>query len=391
LSDLEKFKVFSASSSDEDVFTASASSSAATGTFSIQVERIAENHRMAAATVFTDTNTTKIGVAGDTLTITVGSSAFTVDIGDKTLDEIRIAINAASENSGVTASTLQDDNGFHLTLSADDTGSSTALTVAYSGVDPFSMQTLNSDRDAIPGFTAADLDAVLTIENSFTVTRSSNTIGDVINGVTLNVKTAGQSTLTVSRDTASVSAAAKKFVNAFNTVVSLLDELRGGVLRTDSGSLRNIDAQFRNILSSSAATDSTFSLLAQIGISTERDGTLSLNSTVFNDALSADFDGVADLFADPANGFAARLENLAKGLLETGGIFDGREESINREIRRIENRRASLEFRLEQKEAGLIKQFTALDTLIAQLQTTSSFLSVQLDQIARIGQFNRRT
>ena len=87
LSDADKFKVFKVTSSDEDVLTAAADSTTAKGTFGIEVTRIAENHRLAATTVFADTDTTKIGNPGDTMTITVGATAFVVDIGGKTLDE----------------------------------------------------------------------------------------------------------------------------------------------------------------------------------------------------------------------------------------------------------------------------------------------------------------
>ena len=82
LSDLDKFKVFKATSSDDEVLTATADSTAAKGIFNIQVNRIAENHRMAANTVFADLDTTKIGNPGDTMTITVGATAFVVDIGN---------------------------------------------------------------------------------------------------------------------------------------------------------------------------------------------------------------------------------------------------------------------------------------------------------------------
>ena len=170
LSDLDKFKVFAATSSDDEILTATADSTAAKGVFNVQVNRIAENHRMAANTVFADLDTTKIGNPGDTMTITVGTSAFIVDIGDKTLNEIRDAINDATDNAGVTASTLQDNLGYRLTLSADATGAANFISVSYSGADPFSLQSLNTDRDSSGTFTSADLDASLTIENTFIVT-----------------------------------------------------------------------------------------------------------------------------------------------------------------------------------------------------------------------------
>lgn len=388
LADPEQFRFFSATSSDEDVLTAKADTTAAKGTFNLTVDRIAENHRMAAATVFADTDTTKIGNPGDTMTITVGTSSFVVDIGDKTLDEIREAINTASGNSGVTASTLQDDTGYRLTLSANETGSSNFVTVSYSGVDPFSLQNLNADRDTSGTFTSADLDAVMTIENTFTVTRSSNTVSDVIQGVTLTLESAGSVTLEIDRDDAKIQGSVNQFIGTYNEVVSVIDEMRSDVLSTERASLIGIEAQMRNILNTPGVTSSQFDYLFEIGVSTELDGTLSLDGSVFQSALEADPDGIPDLFANATDGIATRLEDFANSLIGAGGVLDTREQSLNSQIDDIETRRANLEFRLQQKEATLIDQFSALDTLIAQLNTTSSFLATQLEQLAATTNFS---
>ncbi len=387
LSDPDQFKFFAVGSSDEDVLTATADSSAAKGVFNVQVNRIAENHRMAAANVFADTDTTLIGNPGDTMTITVGGTAFVVDIGGKSLDEIRNAVNGASDNAGVTASTLQDDTGYHLTLSADDTGSAEFISVAYSGIDPFSLQDLNADRDGSGTFTSADLDAVLTIENSFTVTRGTNTISDVIQGITLNLESAGTTTLDIDLDTAKITGSVNQFIGTYNEIISVIEELKGDVLRTDRASLLSLESQFRGILNTAGAASGAFQFLFELGVSTQLDGQLTLDSTVLESALATDPDGIADLFSNDPGGIAVRFEALAGTLLESGGLFDSREESLNQQIKELEDRRLNLEFRLAQKEATLVAQFTALDTLIAQLNSTSSFLTVQLEQIAATTNF----
>ena len=388
LSDLDKFKVFAATSSDDEILTATADSTAAKGVFNVQVNRIAENHRMAANTVFADLDTTKIGNPGDTMTITVGTSAFIVDIGDKTLNEIRDAINDATDNAGVMASTLQDDLGYRLTLSADATGAANFISVSYSGADPFSLQSLNTDRDSSGTFTSADLDASLTIENTFTVTRGSNAISDVIQGVTLNLEKAGSITLDIDRDSGAITNTVNQFLSSFNEVISVMEDLKSDVLSSDRTSLRSLESQFRAILNTAADTTSDFEFLFELGIATELDGSLSLDTTIFESALASDPDVVAELFANDPEGIAFRLEDLADTLLQAGGLFDGREQSLNQQIDDIEDQRLNLEFRLVQKEATLVAQFSALDTLIAQLNTTSSFLSIQLEQIAAITNFS---
>lgn len=156
LADISKFKAFTATSSAATVVTTSASGSSGKGVYNINVQRLAENHRMAAGTTYADTGSTTIGTAGDTMTIGVGTESFTVDVGGKTLAGIRDAINTASANTGMTASVLKDDAGYRLSLSSNSTGSGKALSVSYSGGDLFALQTLNADRNSSGGFTTAD-------------------------------------------------------------------------------------------------------------------------------------------------------------------------------------------------------------------------------------------
>ena len=100
--------------------------------------------------------------------------------------------------------------------------------------------------------------------------------------------------------------------------------------------------------------------------------------------MDNDPDGIADLFGNASTGLATRFEALADNLLAAGGMLSSRENSINSQIREIEDRRSALEFRLVAKEAALVQQFSALDALLANLTATSDFLTTQLDQSAAI-------
>ncbi|MEQ8662362.1 MAG: flagellar filament capping protein FliD [Gammaproteobacteria bacterium] len=385
LADLDKFKQFKAVSSDDTVLTASASAGAARGNYNIEVLRTAENHRLAANSFLADSTTTKLGAEGDSMTLTVGTTAFDVEFGDKTLTEIRDAINAAADNSGVTASILRDDQGYRLTLSADATGAAGFVEVAYPpGVtDPFGLVSLNGDRDASGTFDRNDLDAVLQLENTFTVTRSSNTVSDVIEGVTLNLERAGSMNLTVSRDVDKIRGSVNQFLGLYNEVINIMDELRGGVLAEERSSLTSLEAQFRAVLNSPSGGEA-FDFLFELGVETERDGTLTLNAQTFDSALEFDPEGVAEMFARADSGLATRFVALADRLNSAGGLLDSRETSLNGRIRSIESDRVNLQARLQRREATLVQQFSALDVLVAQLNTTSSFLSTQLDQIAAV-------
>lgn len=381
LSDLTKFKVYTATSSDKDVVSPTASSTAARGVYTVQVNRIAENHRMASTQTFANADVAVIGTAGDTLTITGGGSSFVVESGGKTLNQIRDAINTNATNTGVTASVIKDNVGYRLSLSANKTGSEGALTLSYSAADPFTMTTLNTDRDGTAGFTTADLDASVKLEGQFDITSSSNTLTEAIQGVSLTLKKAGTVTINVDRDNGAVEKSVQDFVKAYSDLVGTMGKMRGQVLKSDSPVLLNLETQLRAVLNSASRADSGFSNAFEIGISTLKSGTLELNSKTLTGALASNFDGVAKLFGDPASGLAMQLRNLADSFLATGGPLDGRSQGLDSELRQNADRKTRLEERVRQVELRYTQQFNSLDSLVSRLSQTSSMLTQQLSAI----------
>ena len=379
LADIEKFKVYAATSSDKDVLDATATSSAARGVYNIQVNRIAENHRMASATTYADTGTTAIGTAGEIMTLGVGGSQFVVAIGGTTLSQIRDSINAAADNSGVTASIIKDNAGFRLSLSSNTTGSAKALSASYSAADPFALATLNTAKNISGIFISADLDASIRLEGKFDITSSSNSLADTIQGVTLNLKKAGTITLNVARDSAAVDSSVRNFAAAYSTLVSTMGKMRNQVLKSDTSTLLNIEAHLRSVLTSPSRASTKFSNAFEIGFSTLKSGNLELNSTVLTNALQSDFDGVANLFADKNFGLAKQLRTLADGFLATGGALDGRSAGLDSELRFNASKKSSLIERINQIELRYTKQFNALDSVVAQLNQTSALVTQQLN------------
>ena len=393
---LKDFRVLSAKSSDEDVFTASANSAASKGTFNLTVERIAESHRMGASAVFADTDTTTIGSIGETLTITQGADSFEVEFGGKTLDEIRNLINEAGGNTGVTASILQDDSGNRLLLSADDTGSENFVALTYSAADPFGIKDLNSDRDGDLSFTSADLDAELTVDGAFTITRSSNTVTDIVAGVTIELVDAGTATLTVDENVSAVEDAVQSFVDAYNSALDTLRELRAGTLSDHSNSLFAIENQIRSIISSPVRENGTYSSIYELGISStfviggpsQDNGKLNLDAAALRSALKEDKDSVAALFADPDKGLIPRLESVLGSFVDFEGLIDGKTESLNRRIDSVTLSGEIMGRRIDSYEARLLAQFNALDSLVAQLQLSGNFLNQQLSLLRPINNNN---
>lgn len=378
LGSTDSFKVYAGTSSDDKVIKASASSSAAPGSYALQVVRIAENHKLASGNTFADTSTTTVGTAGDSMTIAVGATSFNVDIGGKTLAQVRDAINTAGDNAGATATLIQDNSGYRLLVTANATGSGQAVGVSYSGADPFALATLNQDRDGSGGFSAADLDASLVLEGAYTVTRSSNTVTDVIDGVTLNLTGAGSATIAVTRDTATVGAAVDSFVKAYNDLRSTLRTQANGTLAADS-TLLSIETQLRNVLNTKpAGITGSYGYLSEIGVSLDKTGTMSVDSTRLNTALQNDYSGVANLFAATDQGYASRLKTVADNLLRSDGLIASRSDGFSSRITEIARRYDALSARLDAVESRYRAQFTAMDSLVAQLRSTGDFLTRQL-------------
>lgn len=378
LSSISKYKVFRASSSDSTVLSASADSTAARGSYSMEVSRIAETHRMASQTTFADSGTTTIGTSGDTMTITAGTSAFTVTTGGLTLAGVRDAINNATDNTGVTASLVRDNSGYRLLLSANETGSAHAVTTSYSAADPFSLQTLNTDRDQSGSFTPVDLDAAVKLEGQFDITSSSNTLTDTVQGVTINLLKAGTTTLTVDRDTASVQSSIQNFASTYSALVNVIGKLANGDLSSEKPALYSLESQLRGILNTNTTGTGTFANIFEIGASTSKTGSLTVDSTMLTNALNKDFNSVADLFANASSGLAVRLKDLATQYMSTGGPIDGRTQGLSTQIRDLAARRARIEQHALAMQDIYTKQYTALDTLVSQLKTTGNYLTQQI-------------
>ncbi len=379
LQDIRRFTTLAPRLSDPDVLTATTDETAGRGTFRLDVLRLADNHRLASATTLASRDDI-IGTEGDTMTLTVGENSFDVDIGGKSLDEVRSAINDAPDNAGLTASLIQDDQGVRLMLVADEPGSDNAVSLAYSGADPFAFNTLNDDRDESGSFTVADLDAAVTLEGEFTVTTSSNTVEDLIEGVTLNLKEPGTTTVSLSRDLANATAQIQGFVDAYNDLQGTITAVKDASTRADATPLAALGNQLAGVLDE-AAGSGQFRFLSELGIGLQVDGTLALDERFLGRALETDFEGVARMFTDANQGVSARFENFARSLVAPGGLMDARTASLNSELRNLDRRIESVEFRLVRTEENLRRQFGALDALIAQLQQTSAFLTQQFETL----------
>ena len=293
-----------------------------------------------------------------------------------TLSELRDAINDAPDNTGVSATIISENSGSHrLVLTSTETGNENAMGLSFTG-------SLGADLGLTDINAPTKLDAELLIDGLYTITRPSNSIDDAIAGITLNLigETAGKVQLNVSRDTGAVKESVQGFVDAFNELKTTFDGLagEGRDLEADS-TLRSIENQLQAIFNTvPAGLTTSFSYLSEVGVSFQRNGTLALDSDDLDSAINTDFAGMAELFAHDNQGYLFRLDGLIDRFVQTEGLIDVRQDGLNSRIDVTEQRIADMEYRLEIREQRLRNQFTLLDTLMGELQSTSTFLSQQL-------------
>ena len=371
--------------SDEAAFTAKATSSAAAGSYDVQVERLAKASQLGSAAF--ESASSKLGTGK--LTISVGDSSFSVDVveGANSVANIRDAINKSSANKGVQASLLTDVDGTHLVLTSTRTGADRALTVTASGGDG-GLDKLVYDPDG-SGTTNMELrspgqDAVLFVAG-YEIHSGSNTVSTAIEGVTLTLKAPTEqgstSLLTVERDDTAIQDAAKKFVDAYNSLAGTIKSLSrydvstqaAGTLLGDS-MLRNIESQVRNLVSSPVAgVSGNYTTLASLGITTQADGKLKLDPVRFNAALEASPGAVSDIFTSE-KGVAVRLADLMASKTSATGELTTRSSNITDSLVELKDQQDVLNARMKVVEERYFKQFNALDTLLAQLNTTATSL-----------------
>lgn len=381
------FQVRATTSAKPEVFTATAGSSAASGSYEIEVVNLATAHKLSSA-AFADGSSSPVGMG--TLTISTGDESFDVVIadGETTLADVRDAINDSPDNTGVSATIVQTDEGARLVIAARNTGAENAITITTSGGDG-GLSALTYPPNAATGLEeiVQARDAVVRIEG-FELSSATNTITDAIDGVTISLVKAEPDTtytLTVANDPKAATDRVKSFVTAFNKLATTMSGLRAynpetrisGALLGDA-LLRSVESEIRRTVSDTvSAAPEGLQSLSMIGITTNPDGTLELDEAKLSAALESNFDAVGKLFGGEG-GIANRLNEVLDKHLDDDASLVKRTESLQQDKREITTRTEALDARMEIIYQRYLKQFTALDTLLTQMQSTSSYLLQQL-------------
>jgi flagellar hook-associated protein 2 len=388
------FSKRTAASSDATVLTASVDSSAQLGSSTILVDTLAKA-RSVRSTSFTDSNA---AIGTGTLTIAVGTTntSVVIDATNNTLTGLKSAIN--SSGAAVTASIVNVGTSgspdYRLMVQSKNTGTANAATVSGTlsgGADPFA-----GGGEVVQ----AAADAVFSV-NGLSVTRDSNTISDVLPGVTFVLRKEGNhngivestdasANVTVSIDSSSIKSAIKQVVDSYNAVNKIVtaqfalnpDTKRQGVLAGDAG-LRGVMSRLRTELSAPGGIGAGIQYLSDIGITFQKDGSLTLDDSKLTSALESDATGVSRLFTAVQNGIGKRVPDLVDNFINSvSGSLVSRQKGIQTSIDGIDRKVTSEETRIAALQDRLTKQFTSLEKLVSQLKSQGDFLTQNLTSLS---------
>jgi flagellar hook-associated protein 2 len=380
---------------DSSYFSATASGAEA-GSYQIDVNQLAQVQKSVSSSAYSSQSDAILGT-GD-LTLTVGEGVvsegaagtdYTISITEdnNSLSGIRDAINAGTDDHGVTASIIDNGNEggdrYYLVLTGADSSDEFELSGSLTGGQDLAL-------DA-PVQSAQE--AQVTIDG-IEVTSTTNTIENAISGVTLNLDEVSTeaTTLTISGDPSSVVSKIEDFVSTYNDIMSFIqgqsvteDDSSSGILLGDFG-INSVKRNLQNFISTQVANDGTYKSLAEMGLSTQRDGTLELDTDTLNEALSGDFDSVVEVFtgSDAENlGVFQQIRGYLNDVTHTStGLLATKETSIEARIEDIDDRILNMQDRLDRKEQMYEDQFIALEAMVAEMNSQSDYLTQQMDALS---------
>jgi len=380
-----------ATSSNPNALTANAAGTASAGAHTISVANLATT-----SSYYSDeapTSSTPLAT-GDTIAITVGSSivpvaSVTTSATDNTLEQIAAAINL--QTTAVQASVITDANGSRLALVSTTSG--LPGVIATTG----SLHLASTGNTALNFHqAAAGLNASLTVDG-VPVSSATNTVSGAINGVTLNLAAPtlvnGVDTpisLTVAPDTTQASTAVKNFVTAYNTVLSEVngqfkvgsDGTASAALAGD-GTLQGAQSLLLGAASYSVTGNNGLVNLASIGVNTNNDGTLSVDSSALSTALATNFSSVQNLLQNSTTGFAQNLSSVINNLSAPGnGILTTDSQSISGAAQALGQRVTDLQASLAVQEKTLTDTYSQVNITLQELPLLENQLTQEISGIA---------
>lgn len=389
------FNIAGGVSSNTGVVNIKTSDNAAHGVYNVSVERMATKHVVASTEVAV--GATDLVSLVKNKKILINDNEFTLqgNTDDEILENLVKDINSTKttdnpDGIGVTATLVNSKDGHKtLAITADKSGIANKIKIENDPSDSFdvkdTLKLFDDDRSAVN-----PQDAKFKV-NGITIERSTNEISDVIQGVTLNLQSSGDSTITVKQDHDKIAEKFEAFVKAYNEVATLIKDNTGKEKLLQSNStVRSLDMQLKSMINGLVGSEPGFKILSEIGLEIDKGivdpklmtGTINFDKEKFLQKLNESPDAVMEMFTKDTSGLAVRMnEMLGSWTNSVDGILTVAIKGYQSNIDLVDENMQRLLERLDKREEALQKQFAAMEVALSDLKNQQNWLAGQLNQL----------
>ncbi|MDM5058324.1 flagellar filament capping protein FliD [Aeromonas rivipollensis] len=373
---------------DNPILKVESKAGASNGQYNITVNKLATTSKFEGTF---DSSTDALITEDGTLTFKAGDKTFSVDVkaGDS-LQSVRKKINNNGDNFGLTANIINTADG-KAKLVMDSGVSGTGKDLQISG----STAGLANFTSSLKQFGPVASDAEIEVDGN-KLTSATNTFDGTIMGLKITVlresdkdtdTTKKSNKVDITTDKDGIKGMVKSFIDGYNSLVSKTDALGkrntmvAGQSKDDGGALagdsvtRSVVNLMSNSIISPSDNSSTFSTIFQLGVKMDNKGVLSLDSEKFDEALEKNFEQVVAIFGGE-NGVAGKMATALEDYSKTGGLLAQREDSLNADLRTLTQKEADAAAQLVKYESSLRARYGGLDTLLAKMNQSASYLSL---------------
>ncbi|KAB7664392.1 flagellar filament capping protein FliD [Plesiomonas shigelloides] len=355
---------------DDKILSASVNGTTASGNYEFDVTQMAQIGRQKVEFDGTD----KVP-QDQTLSLTYGGKDFSVDVkAGSSLEDIAAQINGDKNNPGVKAAVVREEGDkYSLVISGKDTGKDNAVKVK-STVTSTSVNELQKASDALLKM------------GSLTFSSKNNKFENIIDGISIEAKQVGKTTVSVKPDNDGTKEAVKSFVTAYNELVDTIDKHSKATEVTDAdgkkrkkpGALggdsmtRGMMSQLRN----SVGQVYDGKTLSMLGIKTDRQGKLEIDDEKLTKAINENPESISTVFlgADGKSGLMQSITGNLKDFKTSGGNFTTRIDRLEQDQKKIAEDREDLDARLKVREQSLRDYYAKMDKMISSMQQTQNML-----------------
>lgn len=389
LDSAEELQVKQATLSSEDFFSATTDSSALPGSYQVEVVAMAQVQKSVSQGV---ADKTAHNFGQGTLTLATGDNdpvEIAIDGENNSLTGIMTAINQA--DTGVTASIINDgtDTPYRLVLTGQDVASDFTLTCDLAAGTDYDAPALTTTQAAQQAHIRVD---------GIDIYSDTNTLTEAIPGISLDLNQAEPDTLTsltVQHNEAAIKDQVKSFVSGYNDIMSFISKQAkseggdAGILAGDSG-LNSIKRRLQGLLTT--PVDGSITSLSQLGLETQKDGTLQIDDETLTKVIQTDLPGMTKLLAgdEDTKGIATQFKDYLDGVTDDiDGFYAGRKESIERNIKQIDTSIERFEARMDKREETLYAQFNALEQLVSVMNAQSDYIGKQMTALENLWSYDK--